>query len=171
MKKILTFAFILLAFSFTNAQYQHGKNTFGALIGVGGGDLHGTGAIPIAVEYNFLNAIDNKIQFGVFGAYASTKEEFGWWGGEFKYTNIILAAQGNYHFLPGNKWDPFAGVSLGFNIVSASWSGGGASPSASSSGLFWNIQGGVNYWFSPKWAIQARLGYFPYFGIGVTGAL
>lgn len=167
MKKLFTIAFLLLALSFTNAQYQTGKNTFGALVGVGGGGLNGTGAIPIAVEYNFINAIDKKIQFGGFAAFASTKEDF--FGGSFTYSNIIIAAQGNYHFMPGDKLDPFAGVSLGFNVASASWSGSGVSPSASSSGIFWNIQGGLNYWFSPKWALQVRLGYFPYLGVGVTG--
>ncbi len=169
MKKLLTVTFLLLAMSFTNAQYQKGKNTFGVLLGIGGGGLNGTGAIPIAAEYNFLNAIDNKIQFGVFGAFASTKEDL--FGGSFTYSNIIIAAQGNYHFMPGDKLDPFAGISLGFNIASASWAGSGISPSASSSGIFWNIQGGLNYWFSPKWALQVRLGYFPYLGVGVTGAL
>lgn len=169
MKKLLLFMLLILAVSSASAQYKTGKSTFGALVGIGGGGLTGTGAIPIAVEFNFLNLIDDKIQFGVFGAFASTKEDYGW--GSFTYTNIIIAAQGNYHFMPGDKLDPFAGMSLGFNIASASWSGGGISPSATSGGIFWNIQGGLNYWFSPKWAFQVRLGYFPYIGVGITGAL
>ena len=179
MKKVLLPLFVLLFFvSIANAQYQPGKDTFGALLGVGNGSLPGSGGIPIALEYNFTNIIDNKIQLGAFAAFASTKDDFNWgWGdGYYRYMNIILAAQANYHFLPGKEFDPYAGISLGFNIASASWTwnkqnSGYSEPSASSSGIFWNIQGGFNYWFSKKWAFQFRLGYFPYVGVGVTAAL
>ncbi len=175
-KTIITLAIILFTATLVSAQYQPDKKTLGVLVGIGNGDLPGTGGIPISVEYNFMNIIDKKIQLGVLGAFASTKEDFNWNSGKgyFRYTNFILAAEANYHFLPGKEFDPFAGLSLGFNIASASWnwdSGTGSSPSASSSGLFWNIQGGFNYWFSPKWAFQFRLGYFPYIGVGVTAAL
>lgn len=178
MKKVFfTLLVLIFAVTVTNAQYQPGKNTFGALIGFGGGSLNGTGGIPIAVEYNFANVLDKKIHLGAFASYASTSENYGWGfgNGKWKYSNFIIACQANYHFMPGDKLDPFAGLSLGYNVASASWSwdgpGGGAEPSASAGGLFWNIQGGLNYWFSPKWALQVRLGYFPYFGVGVTAAL
>jgi len=175
MKKLF-FLLLLASATIIHAQYEPGKNTLGLIVGFGNGSLPGTGGVPIAIEYNFANIIDKQIHFGVVGAFASTKEDHNWGSGKgsFKYSNITLAAQANYHFLPGNKLDPFAGISLGFNIASSSWtwdSGSGSSPSASSSGLFWDIQGGVNYWFSPKWAMQVRLGYFPYFGIGVMAAL
>jgi len=178
MKRVLiTLLVLIFAVSITNAQYQPGKNTLGALVGIGGGSLNGTGGIPLAVEYNFTNILDKKIHLGVFGAFASTSEDYNWGmgAGKWKYTYVIIAAQANYHFLEGNKVDPFAGISLGYNIGSASWSwngnGAGSAPSATVGGLFWNIQGGMNYWFSPKWALQVRLGYFPYLGVGVTAAL
>ncbi|MFA7229003.1 MAG: outer membrane beta-barrel protein [Melioribacteraceae bacterium] len=178
MKKLTLFSItILLATSLSFAQYQEGKQTAGALIGIGGGGLNGTGAVPIAVEYNFLN-FEKNIHFGVFGAFATSSEDYGWgFGtGKFTYTNIIIAAQGNYHFMPGKQIDPFLGLSLGYNIVSSSWdwgtinkSGTLVQPSAATAkGFFWNIQAGANYWFSPKWAAQLRVGYFPYVGLGVT---
>lgn len=177
MKKVLLSIIILfLTVSLTQAQYQPGKKTLGAVIGFGSGSLPGSDGIPLTVEYNFLNIIDKQVHFGVLGGFASTSEDFHWgWGkGSYKYTNFILAAQANYHFLSGNKFDPFAGLALGFNFASSSWtwdSGSGVSPSASSSNIFWDLQLGCNYWFSPKWAMSVRLGYFPYFGIGVMAAL
>lgn len=176
MKKVLLSLFLLVSFSLVNAQYQPGKKTLGAIVGFGNGSLPGSDGIPLVIEYNFTNIINKQVHFGVLGGFASTKEDFHWGNGKgyYRYSNIVLAAQANYHFLPGNKFDPFAGLALGFNVVSSSWSwdnGSGSTPSASSSGIFWDLQLGCNYWFSPKWAMSIRFGYFPYFGLGVMAAL
>ena len=150
-------------------QYEVGKNTAGAFIGVGGGGLSGTGGIPVGIEYNFLN-FEKNIQVGAFAAYSSTSEDFA--VGKWKYSNIIIAAQANYLFLPGNKFDPFAGIALGYDIASSSteFNPGYSSwnASASAGGFVWSAQVGCNYWFSPKFAAQIRLGYFPYVAVGVT---
>jgi hypothetical protein len=172
MKKLALLSIILFATSLTFGQYEIGKNTAGAFVGVGGGGLSGKGAIPVGIEYNFLN-IEKNIQIGALAAYTSSSEDFS--VGKWKYTNIVVAAQANYHFLPGNKFDPFGGIALGYDIVSSStefnsgvnnWSG-----SASGSGFIWSAQVGCNYWFSPKFAAQVRLGYFPYVSAGVTLAM
>ena len=138
------------------------------MLGVGGGGLSGAGAIPIAVEYNFHN-FTPKIQGGVYGAFATTSADA--FGGKWNYTFIVLAGQANYHFYPGEKFDPFAGVLLGYNIGSSKWDGSGSPASSSVGGVFWSGQLGANYWFSPKWAGQIRLGYFPYLSVGVTAAI
>jgi outer membrane protein W len=75
--------------------------------------------------------------------------------------------------MPGEKLDPFAGVSLGYDIgsSSATYNNGylnNFSASASVGGIFFSAQAGLNYWFSEKWAVQVRVGYFPYASIGVT---
>jgi len=160
---------LLFVTSLAFGQYEVGKNTAGAFIGVGGGGLSGTGGIPVGIEYNFLN-FEKNIQVGAFAAYSSTSEDFA--VGKWKYSNIIIAAQANYHFLPGNKFDPFAGIALGYDIASSSteFNPGYSSwnASASAGGFVWSAQVGCNYWFSPKFAAQIRLGYFPYVAVGVT---
>jgi hypothetical protein len=177
MKTVLV-TFLLAALMVTissqsYAQYQVGKNTGSLSVGVGGGGLTGTGAIPISAEFNFLN-FEKNIHAGLFASYSSTSENFDFgYSGKWKYTYIVIAAQGNWHFMPGEKLDPFAGVSLGYRIASVSWSWSGAagpySPSsASASDIFFSAQAGLNYWFSEKWAVQVRVGYFPYASIGVT---
>lgn len=173
MKKLVKLLSVFLfVTSVSFGQYAVGKNTAGAFIGVGGGGLSGTGAIPIGIEYNFLN-FEKNIQVGAFAAFASTSEDFS--VGKWNYTNIIVAAQANYHFLPGDKLDPFAGIALGYDIASASteYNPGYSSwnASASSGGFVWSVQAGCNYWFTPKLAAQIRLGYFPYVAAGVTFAM
>ena len=177
MKKINLFLFALLLLSVSAfAQYQPNKTTGSFLLGVGGGGLSGSGAIPIAVEYNFHN-FTPEIQAGVMGAFASTSDDYGNGivSGKWTYTYIVIAAQANYHFWPKKQIDPFAGLSLGYNIGSSSFKWNTATtfpaPSSTVGGFFYSFQAGVNYWFSPKWAGQIRLGYFPYVGVGVTAAL
>jgi len=35
-------------------------------------------------------------------------------------------------------------------------------------GLFYSGFAGFNYWLSQNFAVQARVGYFPYVGVGIT---
>ena len=173
MKAVLvTFLLVALLVTCSNqsfSQYQVGKNTGSLSVGFGGGGLTGTGAIPISAEFNFLN-FEKNIQAGVFASYSSTSEDF--YYGKWKYTYIIIAAQGNWHFMPGEKLDPFAGISLGYDIgsVSSTYNSGYSyyNYSPTIGGIFFSAQAGLNYWFSEKWAVQVRVGYFPYASIGVT---
>jgi hypothetical protein len=164
MKAILvTFLLSVLLITISTqsySQYRISKNTGSISLGFGGGGLTGTGAYPISAEFNFLN-FEKNIHAGVFVAYSSESDH------DWRYTDIIIAAQGNWHFMPGEKWDPFAGLSLGYDI--RSWSGPSRSDyNPTLSGIFFSVQGGVNYWFDEGWAIQGRVGYFPYFSVGVT---
>lgn len=172
MKKTALLGLVFFVSSMLFGQYQAGKNTGGAYLGVGGGGLAGTGALPIGIEYNFYN-YNKNIQVGAFAAYSSTSEDFV--VGKWKYSNIVIAAQANYHFLPGDKFDPFAGLALGYDIASSSteYKAGFNSwnASASAGGFIWSAQAGLNYWFTPKYAAQIRLGYFPYVSAGITLAM
>lgn len=167
MKKFTAvFAFVLLVSSFSFGQYS-GKSSLGALVGFGGGGLTGTGAIPIAAEFNFYKVNEN-VQLGAFAGFSSTSEDIGF-GYKWTYTYIIVAGQGTYHFSPGAKFDPFAGLALGYNIGSAKLTGGSFPwPSPTVGGLFYSGFAGFNYWMSPNFALQARVGYFPYIGVGIT---
>ncbi|MCZ7604019.1 MAG: hypothetical protein QY331_06495 [Melioribacteraceae bacterium] len=167
------FAILIVLFTTaTMAQFDINRSNIGLGAGYGGGGLDGDNAIPFTLEFNFLKLSDN-IQGGIFASYASTSEEMNFFTakGEWSYTNIIVAAQANYHFSPGAKFDPFAGVALGYNVASASWEWDGNTnmpePSASAGGFFYSGQVGFNYWFSNSMAFQLRAGYYPY----ISGAL
>lgn len=164
------FALVLLVSSFSFGQFS-GKSSFGLLAGFGGGGLTGTGAIPIAAEFNFYNYNEN-VQLGAFAGFSSTSEEFtGYYSYKNTYTYIIVAGQGTYHFSPGAKFDPFAGLALGYNIGSVSNEStvpGYTPPTVTVGGLFYSGFAGFNYWLSQNFAVQARVGYFPYVGAGIT---
>lgn len=175
MKKALTiktFLLVLLFSSISFAQFDADRSSIALGVGYGGGGLDGSDAIPFTAEFNFFK-FNDKIQGGIFASYASTSESYNFYtsSGEWTYTNIIVAAQANYHFSPGEKFDPFAGVALGYNVASASWEWDGNSnlpePSANAGGVFYSGQVGFNYWFSKSMAVQVRAGYYPYISAAI----
>lgn len=175
MKKILSLFFAVVLFSSLSfAQFNAGQASLGAILGVGGSGLTGSGAYPIGVEYNFWE-YNKNLQLGAYAGFAMSTEEINYFFGKgtWTYTNILLGAQGNWHFYPGEKFDPFVGAVLGYNIASASWEwdpkpAGAVDPTVSVGGVIYSGQAGFNYWFSPKMAVQVKVGLLPYFGAGIT---
>jgi len=81
------------------------------------------------------------------------------------YSWIVVGARGNYHFATGEHFDPYAGIFLGYNIVSAKYitddpAGSiltGISAAGSSFGF--GAQVGFNYYFSDSFGCHVELGY------------
>lgn len=173
MKKMFFSILFVVAVLFSSQQTNGQGMDLHLLAGYGGGGLTGTGAIPVGLGLNFMDFNEN-IKLGVFAAFASTSEDVNMFlaKGTWTYTNIIVAAQSNYHFSPGEKFDPFVGASIGYNVASAKWEWDGQSnlpsPSASAGGLFYSGQIGFNYWMSESMAVQVRAGYFPYVAAGIN---
>lgn len=174
MKNITSvFSLVIILFAATQMSAQN----LSVIAGFGGGGLEGTGAIPIGISYEFYKINDNIVA-GAFASFASTSEDYNagfGYSGKWSFTNIIVAAQANYYFSPGNTFDPFAGLSLGYNVASASWEWdkkpnfpGVTDPSATAGGFFYSAQVGFNYWFSKSMALQVRAGYFPYIAAGLN---
>jgi hypothetical protein len=104
-----------------------------------------------------------KMDFGTIGVgglfrYWSYSEKFS--SGKWKYTDILIGAQGNYHFkLENDKIDPWAGLVLAYNGGSVKWDGPLATfPKPSHGGLFLGVHAGGRYWFSPTMAVSGRFG-------------
>ncbi len=157
--------FLTIPFVAFGQYFEAGKSYAGPSIG-----LSFLGSAPeFGVNYEY----GMKMDFGTVGIgglfrYWGYSED--WADGTFKYTNILIGAQGNYHFKmdPDSKLDPWAGVILGYNSSSAKWtwkSGytagffGVYEPSATSGGLVLNAHGGVRYWLSPTMALVGSIGY------------
>lgn len=98
-----SFNTILLLASVSTAQFKAEQYCYWYRFG--GGGLDGISAIPITLEFNFLK-LSYNLKGGVF---ASTTEEMKFLtvSGEWSYTNIIVAAQSNYHFSPDDTFDFF----------------------------------------------------------------
>jgi len=170
MKKLAVAVFCVLFATSVFAQFKSTNSTLGAVVGFGGSGLNGTGAIPIGAEYMFYSLNDN-VNLGIYAGFASSSEELNFGSkGTWTYTNILVGVSGAYHFSLGEKFDPFVGLSLGYNVASASWewdgAAAGAEPSASAGGIFYSGYAGFNYWMSDSWGFQVRAGLLPYVGVG-----
>jgi hypothetical protein len=168
MKKLAVVLLLVavLAGMASAAGYKKGNKYVGPLVGLGWHDLMLGGQF----EYGF----HEKISGGGILGWSSQTEDFGY--GSWKYTYIAIGAQGNYHFKPGEKFDPFAGVVMGYDIVSATvkWNDPyyetwyGSSYTASGSAMFFGGALGCNYDFSPTMVGTARVGYPYYLAAGVS---
>ncbi len=159
--------------------FAQGTNLVGIGIGFGGNLYSGSGykkipAFTLTYERSVKDKLfDEKSALGVGGVfgYTSAKWESGWsdWG--YKYTNIIIGARGTLHYAFVNKLDTYTSLTLGYNIVSAKWTGTGSSLGtvASASGFTWMWNVGGRYYFTDKLAAMLELGYgFSILNIGVT---
>jgi hypothetical protein len=77
--------------------------------------------------------------------------------------NLIFGVDAHYHLMPDATFDPYAGLGVGYEILSASASAGGTSAGASYSGFqFVNFQVGGDYKAMPNLGI----GPFVAFSLG-----
>lgn len=171
----LLVVFMLLSIS-TPAQtanpFQKGSKVGQLGIGVGLAGIYGTSSVP-PISAGFQFGIENKISVGGIVAYASSTEDWGggWFGEEWswKYTYFLIGARGEYHFLEDvQNLDGYAGLTVGYNIVSVTTPSGylGHDYSASGSYAVIGVHGGVRYFFTPNFAVFGELGY----GLGILTA-
>jgi hypothetical protein len=141
----------------SSAQFVNGKTLLGPHIGLAAyGSAPSFGAnleIPVTQP--------GKAGPGIIGVSARF-DYFSFGEVYYKYTWITLGVYGNYHFaLEDKTWDPFLGLGLGYQNVSASYDGpfGGVATSGWGSGIFFSLQAGARYFFSDNLALRALLGF------------
>ena len=157
---IIVVAFLFLGTA--NAQFIAEHSYLGPCIG-----LSFLGSVPqFGVNYERSMDLQNlgSVGFGGVFRYWGYSEDFGY--GKVSYTNILIGAQGNYHFkVPGNSnLDPYAGVVLAYDIGSSSVDYNNAflngySASVSAGGFWAAVQGGVRYFIQPNLALTGRLAF------------
>jgi hypothetical protein len=120
-------------------------------LGIGIGTYFNGTPFGASFEHGFTDAISA----GVFADYSTYNDGFG-----FK-TNIFYGGlRGSYHFAKllnvGNpKFDPYAGLSIGYANVSYN----GDIDAAYSSGLLVGVHAGARYFFTPNIGAFAEVGY------------
>ena len=157
MKKLLSIVIMLLFVTvISQAQLTKGKSYLGPAVGLG----FDNSTLTLGANYEY--AIDKNIAVGGVFRLNTWSEDFLFW--EASYTNIFIGAQGNYHFdglIKDTKWDPYAGLVLGFNSYSSSVSYKTGSSSGysdgGSGGLFFSAHATMRYWVNPGLGVQARL--------------
>lgn len=148
------------------AQFEVGKHHVGPSLSIGFGGW----GLGFGADYEYGMSlkdigVDAPGKLGVGGIFRYYNWSQDFFYGKWSYTDIIIGAQGNYHFkLDNEKIDPWLGVVLGFDIDS--WSVDSRVGyedfnygTSSGGGLFFNGNAGVRYWFSPNMAARATFGF------------
>lgn len=157
MKSVLNVALLaavvlVLCTSTGQAQFRHGGNWLGPVLTLA------TDPIGFGLQYEY--GISENIGIGGIIRYWGRSEDF--YYGEVSWSTVIPQFQAAYHFMPGDRLDPYAGGRLGYAIYSSSvdyhppYSGMDWSDSASGD-LFLTAYGGLRYFFSPGIAGNAQL--------------
>ena len=166
-KALLSLIIVVIAFS-VNAQskltFDKSTSFLHAGIGFGGGFYSGSITLP-PISLSYEKAVTDKISVGGIVGYSSSQYHYGFGGSSYKwkYSYLLIGARGNYHFATTEKFDPYAGLTLGYNIVSVKSPRQVQNYSAKGSALLFGGQLGANYYFSSNTGAFAELGY----GIGI----
>ncbi|MDA3813325.1 MAG: hypothetical protein PF570_03635 [Candidatus Cloacimonetes bacterium] len=175
-KKLIVLLFIAVIVISLNAEYptafQPGEKIVQAGLGFGMVGVYGDVVIPpISISFDIAKEIEGfPISFG--GLIGIAKSEYGlsyWTGDKWTYTYFVLGGRAAYHLkLESPKIDPYGGLMLGYNIVS--FSGDDVyGTSAGTSYMMYGFYGGARYFFNPKMAVYAELGYgFGYLNLGIS---
>ena len=181
MKKfILPFIVIALFVMQGNAQNAFNKGDkvvnlsvgFGNSLYSGAGYSNQTPAIAGSFELGIKDELfDAKSSLGVgaYAGYTGSKYTYGP-GYGWKYTDIIIGARGAVHYQFIEKLDTYAGVMLGYDIVSVKNFGTGTfGTSASASRFKFDAFIGGRYYFSDRFALLLELGSgIAYGNIGIA---
>lgn len=146
--------------------YEQGDRTAQIGFGIGGGFYVGDITMP-PLQLRFEYGLKEKISIGAVVGYASSSfyyDNYHPYGGTSRasidYSYLLIAGRGNYHFATSEKFDPYGGISLGYNNISIQDTGGNLGyMEPVTSGLFFGAQLGANYYFTERLGAWAELGY------------
>jgi hypothetical protein len=166
MRKFFAMLVLLLGVSVStvvaeNPEFSKGNLILGPRIGLGYfGSALGFG---VSGEYGVLPMLGVVGQLG-YSSYA--------WSSFWTSTNIMIAVGANYHFdlLKISKLDTYAGLNLGYNIQTWTYTGPGSSGvyDGTYTPFLWGFTLGGRYYFSPKLSGVLELGYgLGYLRLGV----
>ncbi len=143
--------------------FSKGDKVANLSIGLGStiyGSGYSGGIPPIAasLEYGIKDELFNENSSLGVGGYLGFSTAT--WGDYYSYSSIIVGARGILHYQLIDNVDTYGGILLGYNISSSKYTGVGASiGGASVGGLIYAGFVGARYYFSPKFAAMAELGY------------
>jgi hypothetical protein len=152
--------------------FNRNDKVISAGVGFGMYGLYGSSSLP-PIFVAFEMGVAEKITVGGAVGYSGSSDT--WEFGKWTYSYIPIEVRGAYHFLEKEKsFDAYAGAGLGYVIVSSSVTYTDPTIqhygfSASGSYMFFDIFVGGRYYFSPKFAAMAEVGYgLGFFRIGVS---
>ena len=180
-KQLISLLILLMGSGYIYGQeniFNIGDKVMNFGIGFGSTLYSGTGyktsVPPVSVSFE-KGIIDEVLEKGVIGiggylAYAANKWEYLDWG--YRYSRLILAARGVFHYPLVDNFDTYTGIHLGYQVVRVK-DIGNVNPlfnyNVSSSGVIWSWFAGARYYFSEDWAAFGEVGYgITYLNLGVA---
>jgi hypothetical protein len=158
----------------SSAQEKKGESVITAGLGLGYPGVYGSGKMP-PIFLSFDHAIQPKISIGGIVSYSTSTYDFV--RDNWSYTYIFFGGRGAYHFgsdliKNAKNVDLYGGLTLGYHVVSAKFSGVDEKLhpySAGGSYFGFGIFLGGRYYFTPNLGATAELGYdIGFFKIGVS---
>lgn len=125
-------------------------------------------------EYGVTELGPGVLGIGGYLGFSSYKWEDSYGGSTYgwRYSSTIIGARGNYHYNFHEKLDTYAGMLLGFNIISSKATGNLPSfydYAVSGSSFIWSIYVGGRWYFTDSFAAFLELGYgIAWLNIGVA---
>jgi len=146
--------------------YEQGDKTVQIGFGLGGSFYQGSVKVP-ALQIRYEYGIKEKFSIGGILGYASSSyyyQNFNPTTGavseaSLDYSYLIIGARGNYHFWTTEKFDPYAGLTIGYNSLNFTDTGGNLGTVPASSFTLYGAQVGANYYFKSNLGAWAELGY------------
>ena len=160
------FIFIIAFFAIVRVSYAQndifvkGDKVISASVGfintlyTGNGWKNATIPIYLTGEYGVADGlIDGKasIGIGLDLGYAAFKYVYAS-NLSYRYSNLLLGVRGAFHYQFADNWDTYAGLILGYDVVSGN--GNYATSKPYLGGCF-----GTRYYFSNSFAAMAEIGY------------
>ena len=169
MKKTIAILFIIVfATSMIFAQGalpNKGDKFVGARIGLGsyGAGVGFGGGFEMILQEDFLNLGDIPGALGVGGSFGYSSYTSGYYGYNWKYTNMVFLASVFYHadVLKNEKIDTYAKFSLGYNAGKVKYDGldGYDYRTPTYGGVVTGSAVGARYFFTPALAAVAEVGW------------
>lgn len=185
MKKLFTILLVsMLSLSVVQAQesmFDLGDNVVSLGIGFGSslysGTYYSSGVPPVSIafEHGILDEILEKGVIGIGGAlgYTSYKYRYDYFGGTWgwNYSTFYFGALGSFHYPLLDKLDTYAGIGLGYRILTTKEYGDipGTEYSGASGGFQFAAYIGARYYFTDNLAAFLQLGYsIAYVNLGIS---
>lgn len=122
---------------------------------------------PLFVQVEYALPVGVPISVGgIFSLY-----QYGWkgTGWEYTWTNMDIAARGNWHFGFDISWlDFYAGLSLGYTVSTLKVKPSSYPTIASYDGFYYAGQVGAHFYFTPNIGAMAEAGYPYWLKVGVA---
>ena len=192
MKKLsLLLVAVFLVFATARSQgevFEKGSSAINLGIGFGNtiytGSYYSMGFPTISVSYELGivsvpmgSSLTGVVSVGGLAGFGGSKYD---WSNSFtgysvKTNYFLVAVRGNYHFIFHDKFDPYAGIILGYYFGNSKVDYDAGYPSnlpaynENTGGFHGGVYAGARWFFTPEWAVFSELGWgISIFTIGGT---